>query len=167
MVLNPTEEGPTLGARRGQREERGLAPALGDRDPGAARGFLLAVPARSQEQDRGRPGSRARPPHPAGAQVRSGRVGWVSGRASPSAAQPRAPRPPSPPRAALPCLLSASPWRGTKPSGPNLSPELREKLEEPLRPATSAAVRAVPSRRDPARPRPTRARAAAEPRLPG
>lgn len=111
LVLTPTEEGPTLGARRGQREERGLAPAEGGRDPGAARGFLPAVPSRSQEQDRGRPGSRARPSLPAGSQVPSGRVG--SGRVGPRPglvlrAQPRAPRPPSRPRAAPPLTFCES-----------------------------------------------------------
>lgn len=101
LVLTPTEEGPTLGARRGQREERGLAPAEGGRDPGAARGFLPAVPSRSQEQDRGRPGSRARPSLPAGSQVPAGRVG--SGRVGSGESQAR-PRPPRPAPRAPPTL---------------------------------------------------------------
>lgn len=76
----------------------------------------------------------------------SGRVGsggsQVPGPASPSAAESRAPRPPTRPGAVAPRLLSASPWRRTKPSRPNLSPEPSEEPEEPLRPTTF--VRCLP-----------------------
>lgn len=90
-------------------------------------------------------------------------TGWVSsggsqvpGPASPSAAEPRAPRPPTRPGALAPRLLSASPWRGTKPSGPILSPEPSEEPEEPLRPATFVRrlPGPVPQRSRPSAPNP-------------
>lgn len=72
-------------------------PSVRGGDLGAAGGFLPAVPARSQVLGRDRTESPARGPHPAGPQVGSGRLGWVPGPASPSAAEPRAPRPPTHP----------------------------------------------------------------------
>lgn len=85
-----THPGSTLRAagRKGpsvRRERRG---------PPAARGFLPAVPARSQVLDRGRPGSRARPLQPAGSRDRSGRLGWVPGPRPGLALRRRAPRAP-------------------------------------------------------------------------